>query len=108
MADYPLTHKHKAKFEQQFLYQNPDGSAVNLTGFTALFIVKTNYKTETVIVQVNPTITALQGKIDISIPWSSYNNALPGNYVYELYLVDGSSEKIPFLDGKYVITESLL
>lgn len=82
----------------QFDYLNDDGTTIDLTGYSASCQIRTTADAVSPTVTVSPTITALTGRVTLSL--SATNTALltAATYVYEIQLTKGS-EVISFIKG---------
>jgi hypothetical protein len=95
-------------FRPKFKYQNPDGSPINLSGYTARMHLRTEVDAETTLIE----LTTANGRIALGGPLGTIDFyisaqdtlALPvGTAVYDLELVIGA-EVFKLIKGKIKIT----
>jgi hypothetical protein len=92
-------------FTRDFIYKGSDGTPIDLTGFTAqMMIRKTATAASPAVLDVAPTITALEGKITLSLT-DEVTSALPAPFsgVYDLELTDGSGTVTRLVQGRVTI-----
>lgn len=96
-------------YEDVFTVRNPDGSPLNLTGYTGIAKIR-KFPESTSSVSFNVTILPLVGQIVVSLANTVTNTLDPGRYYYDVVTissVNGKKKKI--VDGMILVrsTESL-
>jgi hypothetical protein len=105
---YALIIEQNAKFEKVFTWKKADGTAYNLTGYTAKMQVRETFGGG--LVADIPTdigtisLGGAAGTITVAIPTADTATLEPGRYVYDLVLIDGSAERYRVLEGECEIT----
>jgi hypothetical protein len=107
-----ITIKAGTDFQLQVTYKNPDGSPVNLTGFSARMMVKRDYSDATPLVSLTTvdstqgllTLGGAAGTIDIWIKNAHTTTLAKGTGVYDLEIVSGSGLVTRLLEGSVEIT----
>lgn len=109
---YRMTIEQGATFRQRVVYQNPAGTPVDLTGYTARMMVRAGYTASgsPLVSLTSPsggiTITPLAGQLDLYIADTATALLTPGIAVYDLEIVQGSvgGDVIRLLYGEMVIS----
>jgi hypothetical protein len=94
MAPGDITIKQGATFEMVVNWRDSDGDLVNLTGYSARMQGRATYaSTATLFSLVSGTEITLTtpGVISIVIPAATTAAFTPGNYVYDLEMVNGAT-----------------
>lgn len=104
---YKMTCNQGANLNQSLTWRNPDGTPINLTGYTAEMRVARN-KGGTLV--LNPTtengqieITALSGLILINVDAADTLDVESGIYVYEVDLTSSNGTVTRLLEGQFVV-----
>lgn len=95
-----------ATFNLEFLYQDEDGTPINLTGMTARMQLRRTFNSPDALLSLTTensriTITPLLGKIVLNIS-ATDTATLTGSGVYDLELVNGSVVN-RILQGSYSV-----
>jgi hypothetical protein len=106
-AKYNLVCDQATTFNFQFQIKN-DSTPWNLTGYTGVMTVRPFVGASTTTVVASTTngrmvLTALTGRINITIDAETTGNIAAGRYSYDLVL-DSGSEITRILEGKFVVT----
>ena len=106
-AKYNLVCDQATTFNFQFQIKN-DSTPWNLTGYTGVMTVRpfVGAQTETVVASTangRMVLTALTGRINITIDAATTAAITAGRYSYDLVLDSGSSIT-RILEGKFVVT----
>ena len=106
-AKYNLVCDQATTFTFQFVIQD-DSTPWNLTGYTGVMTVRPFVGASTTTVVASTTngrmvLTALTGRINITIDAETTGNIAAGRYSYDLVL-DSGSEITRILEGKFVVT----
>lgn len=106
-ATYDMILDQGSTFSNVIQITDSDETPLNLTGFTARMQVRPSVSSSTVLLELTNansriTITAAEGKINLSVDATTTSNLTPGNYVYDLETVNGSVvERI--LQGSFLV-----
>jgi hypothetical protein len=120
-ARYDLKVNQGETFTRSFTYKNPDGSLINLTGYTARMQVRTNYDASAVALELTDTnggitLGGVLGTVVINITptqtLAMVMSSLVGmppyqNFVYDLEITTGSNIK-KFLNGFFTLTKAVI
>ncbi len=106
-AKYNLVCDQATTFNFQFQIKN-DSTPWNLTGYTGVMTVRpfVGASTTTVVASTangRMVLTALTGRINITIDAETTGNIAAGRYAYDLVL-DSGAEITRILEGKFVVT----
>ena len=95
-----------AQFSDEFVFSNPDGSPMNLSGFTA---TANGYKgtpdapgalaLEATTANGRLVITAAAGKVARTLAPAATSGLAAGDYWYELFLIDAGGNKLEPIVG---------
>ncbi len=104
---YKMTCNQGANLNQSLTWRNPDGTPINLTGYTAEMRVARN-KGGTLV--LNPTtengdivITGLTGNVQINVSAADTADVEAGIYVYEVDLTANNGTVTRLLEGQFVV-----
>lgn len=106
-ATYDMILDQGSTFSNVIQITDSEETPLNLTGFTARMQVRPSVSSSTVLLELTNansriTITAAEGKINLSVDATTTSNLTPGNYVYDLETVNGSVvERI--LQGSFLV-----
>lgn len=106
-ATYDMILDQGSTFSNVIQITDSEETPLNLTGFTARMQVRPSVSSSTVLLELTNansriTITAAEGKINLSVDATTTSGLTPGNYVYDLETVNGSVvERI--LQGSFLI-----
>ena len=86
-----------------------DGTAVDLTGYTARMQVRKSVTDSTVLLSLttdNSTIviTGATGTVTLTVPATTMAAVAAGSWVYDLEIVSGGSVVTRLIEGKFVVT----
>lgn len=90
-------------WSQEFLYQDPDGTPIDLTGGSAEMVIRRGIPgSPAALTLTSPsgglTITPEDGSILVEIT-RAQSAALDGRYVYELHFTDAGDKRARFVEG---------
>lgn len=116
---YDLQVNQGETFTKVFTYKNPDGSLIDLTGYSARMQVRTNYEAPTFLLELTTAnggivIGGTAGTITINItPAQTLAIAITSlvgippyqNFVYDLEIALGSTIR-KFLNGFFTLTKA--
>jgi hypothetical protein len=105
-AEYNLVIYAGAQFGPLVLtFEDSLGVAMDLTGYGSPIAKVFTKAGGTEILDLSPSITdAAAGEVTITVDDSSTTGLAIGEYVWDLYLVDGSANKLgPYLTGQAVV-----
>ena len=94
-ATYDMILDQGSTFSNVIQITDSEETPLNLTGFTARMQVRPSVSSSTVLLELTNansriTITAAEGKINLSVDAATTSGLTPGNYVYDLETVNGS------------------
>lgn len=108
-----LVIKKGATFKKSMLYQDKDGNAIDLTGFTAEMQIRTGYGEEPII----STLTTENGKIILGGVLGSVDLLIgkeetktfpvAAKDIYDLELLSPADEVIRLIEGNVMITDNV-
>lgn len=106
-AKYNLVCDQATTFNFQFQIKN-DSTPWNLTGYTGIMTVRpfVGASTTTVVASTangRMVLTALTGRINVTLDATTTGNIAAGRYSYDLVL-DSGSEVTRILEGKFIVT----
>lgn len=107
-STFDITATQGKTFVLQSVYENDDGTPVDLTGYTGRMQVRQSPTAETVVVELTEAnsrfvITdAVNGAIQFYISAADMAGLAPGVYVYDSELVNGAVVEM-YLSGSFTI-----
>jgi len=109
MTSTTLEIKAGATFQATFLYKDPAGAAINLTGYTAALRIRRSYSAGSTDVSLTSSsgivITAAVGQLDVTIA-AATTAGLSGSYVWDLSVTSGGGIVYSLAGGACVVTQS--
>lgn len=88
-------------------YQNPDGSPIDLTGYTARMQARASYDSDAAVLDLSVgdglTITPLAGKISVALANAVTADIPAGVYVYDLEITSGAGVRKKLIFGKMTV-----
>lgn len=98
-----------ATLRESFTYKDSDNAVVDLTGYTARSQVRSSYTSATTILNLTSqagtlTITANTGTIAFNVSATTTAALTPGNYVWDLELVDATGIVTRLVGGTCTVT----
>ena len=108
-AFYHLVIDQGSNLRETFVYKDSDGNAVNLSGFTARSQIRASYTATNTILSATSaagtlTITPATGTISFNVPAATTAALAPGNYVWDLEIVDSSGVVTRLVGGTCSVT----
>ena len=108
-AFYHLVIDQGATLRESFTYKDSDNAVVDLTGYTARCQVRSKYSSATTVLNLTSqagtlTITANTGTIAFNVSASTTAALTPGNYVWDLELVDAGGIVTRLVGGTCTVT----
>lgn len=104
-AKYDLYIDQGATFTRDFIYKDSDGNVQDLTGYTAAMqIRKSPTSTGDPVLDVNPTITELEGKVTLELT-DEQTQALPAPFegYYDIEIEDSGGAVTRLVQGRVFI-----
>lgn len=98
---YNLVIKAGRSFSVVFEAQNDDGTAVDLTGYTATAELR-KYAGGALLGTFTVSVNGPAGEVKLSMT-ASQTQALTSGGVYDVKLIDPSGQAIDFIEGKVVL-----
>jgi hypothetical protein len=100
-----------AVFRRVLQWQNPDGTVIDLTGYSGAMQVRPTVASNTILVDLSdPTHGSITFDLQAGLIWieikSSHTATLtaPGTAVYDFELIEPGGERHRLLEGKVAIT----
>lgn len=91
-----------------FIYKDANGTAINLTGYTAALQIRDTYADSTTDLSLTSssgiTITAATGTLDVHATAAQTGAITAGNYVYDLEITSSGGVVTRLVQGKIVIS----
>lgn len=109
MADnYQISIDQGATYSLALTYKDSNGTAINLTGYTAAMQIRTSYDSSTTVVSLTSSsgivITAATGLLTITITSIQTAALTPGTYVYDLEITSGSGVVSRLIQGSVMVS----
>lgn len=116
LTDVPLFLVQGEKLDPLVIYEEEDGTPVNITGWTAKFQAKRSFADASLAINVSTTpntqgsitITGAEGKIQIFVKGAHTQTLAPGKYRYNCFLYDPTLEPDDILHGVLTIQDSVI
>lgn len=111
-ADYSITIEQGADFPFLITWTDSAGTIIDITGYSAQFMIRQNYTDVTPLVSLSSpsngiTLGGTAGTISIDIPFTT-TAALPAMLgEYDLKLIDPSGKPIRLLEGSATISPAV-
>lgn len=83
-----------------------DGSAIDLTGYTAAAQIRKHY-TSSNSTPFSVSVTAATGAVVLSLTANATANLVAGRYVYDVELTDGAGRISRIIEGTVTITPNV-
>lgn len=100
-----------ADFRKSILLEQPAGTPVNLTGYTARMMIRSNYADANPLISLTSssgiTLGGTAGTMEISIPAATTAALSAGLAAYDLELTDTLTKKIRLLQGSVTISPAV-
>ena len=108
-AFYHLVIDQGATLRESFTYKDSNGAVVNLENYTARSQIRSSYSAASTILSATSaagtlTITADSGVIAFNVPANTTAALNPGNYVWDLEIVDPSGIVTRLVGGTCTVT----
>lgn len=112
MATIPIKynlslHQGDTWINRAFIWKQ-DGVAVDLTGYAATLVLKSNPQNAVVHTFTSGgselAITALEGRVDLNVPKSTTADVPAGVYFYDIFVDDGAVRRT-LAYGKFTVTD---
>lgn len=95
-----------ATYATQLALTDTDGTAVNLTGYTAAAQMRKHY-TSSNAVSFNTTISAESGSVTLALSANATANLTAGRYVYDVELTDSLGRISRIVEGIVTISPNV-
>lgn len=92
-----------ADYEVDFTIRNDDGSALNLTGYTAESVVKKHSSSTTSYPFSVTFVDRTAGEISVSMASTTTGTMSEGRYMYDVVLTSPSSAKSRVIQGNVLV-----
>ena len=94
-----------ADYFTTILLTDVDGVAIDLTGYTGAAQMRKEYTSANAAATFTVIITALDGKVDLTLTSAQTSNLVSGNYVYDCELTKTSSNTVSrIVEGQVTVT----
>lgn len=107
-GSYNIVCEQGATFGLHLTYEDANGDAVNLNGYTARMQVRAKKNSPTTILSLTHTsgiaLGGAAGTIIISIDASTTSSLEPNDYVYDLELIAPTTSVTRLLQGRFRVT----
>lgn len=87
-------------------FKNPDGSPMNLYGYSAQSQIRTNFSSETAFELVT-TVHTESGVVDLLLPSSVSKNMPAGDYVWDFQITDPSGNVRTYIAGDFKVVDEV-
>lgn len=106
---YNITIEQGATYTKTFTWKDSDGNAVDLTGYSGRMHIRENYKTEDVLLDVEPymTLGGAAGTISITISDDITSALTFDSAVYDLELEDSDGVVTRLLEGSVTLSKEV-
>ena len=109
MADnYQISIDQGATYSLALTYKDSNGTAINLTGYTAAMQIRTSYESSSTVVSLTSSsgivITAATGLLTINITSTQTAALTPGTYVYDLEITSGAGVVTRLIQGSVMVS----
>ena len=109
MADnYQILIDQGATYSLALTYKDANGTAINLTGYTAAMQIRTSYESASTVVSLTSSsgivITAATGLLTINITSTQTAALTPGTYVYDLEITSGANVVTRLIQGSVMVS----
>jgi len=98
-----ITIPQATDFSQTITKENPDGTPVNLTGFSATATLK-KFAESKVPISFSVGITSLTGQVSIGLTVGQTTPLRPGRYVYDIMLTSPAGVVTRMVQGDALLT----
>lgn len=109
MADnYQISIDQGATYSLALTYKDSNGTAINLTGYTAAMQIRTSYESSSTVISLTSSsgivITAATGLLTINITSTQTAALTPGTYVYDLEITSGAGVVTRLIQGSVMVS----
>jgi hypothetical protein len=109
LADnYQISIDQGATYSLALTYKDSNGTAINLTGYTAAMQIRTSYESSSTVVSLTSSsgivITAATGLLTINITSTQTAALTPGTYVYDLEITSGAGVVTRLIQGSVMVS----
>lgn len=106
-----FTIEQGATWSRDLTIKNPDGTPMNLTGFSARMQVRKDVDANTTLVELSTTnglitVTPLLGKLTLTLDAASTGSLTKGG-VYDLEIISGGGEVTRIIEGQVVLKKNV-
>jgi hypothetical protein len=105
--NYPIIIEQRSRFDAVFSVQNEDGTAMDLTGFSADMQIRPYVESDTVYVSLASgagiTLGGTAGTVTVEIPGTETELFAWRLARYDLYIVDGTGDPQRIFEGEVTV-----
>lgn len=106
MIPYHLHIQAGATYLREFVYKNEDGTVADLTGFTAKFQIRPTVTSNTLTLEIIPTIDVPTGVVTLALTPTQTAGLITG-FVYAVELTNGTIT-VRLSEGQLVISPEVV
>ena len=106
MEFYDLQVKQGESFSQELIFKK-NGAPVDLTGYSGFSQVRPEPGSPDLVCEMTVTITAEEGKAEMTIPKETTKTLQPDNYAYDFCLEDPNGIRTYYIGGKFTVFPSV-
>ena len=92
-------------YEEVFTVNNPDGSPLNLTGYTGASKIR-KFPESSTSTSFNVGIVSTAGQVVVSLANTVSLSLNPGRYYYDVIITSSSGKKTKVVDGMVLVNPS--
>lgn len=92
-------------YEKTFTVNNPDGSVLNLTGYTGIAKIR-KFPESTASTSFNVGIVSTAGQVVVSLANTVTSNLKGGRYYYDVIVTSSEGKKKKVFDGMVLVNAS--
>jgi hypothetical protein len=92
-------------YEEVFTVNNPDGSPLNLTGYTGASKIR-KFPESSASTSFNVGIVSTAGQVVVSLANTISLSLNPGRYYYDVIITSSSGKKTKVVDGMVLVNPS--
>ncbi len=103
MELYDLSVRQGETFGQVLIFKDPDGTVMDLTGFTGYCQVRPDPDSEELTAEMNVTISAAEGKVVLGLTAATTAGIDSGCYAYDFAMKSAANDVRYYIGGKFLV-----
>ena len=107
MEFYDLSVKQGETFNQVLIFKDPDGTVMDLTGFTGYCQVRPDPDSDDLTATMTVAITAADGKVVLSLSAATTAAIPTGSYAYDFAMKSSGNDVRYYIGGKFCVLPSV-